>query len=256
MANSVHHIHIYKQDRQYTCKSNTEARSCNCCCCGKAINIAYCVCMCIAQLCSMQCACAILSSVACPVLQYFSTCLINRIFFEKKLLNAKRAFWYPLHLLSETCLILRRIERDMIKMYISLHVKYRYSCSSLMKLEFFQQFFEKYSNIEFHKNAPIGSCVVQWELCYSVRAVLFSDSSAVQWELCCSVRAVLFSESSAVQWEQCCSVGAVLFSKSCAVQWEQCCSVRAVLFSESSAVQWELCCSVEAVLFSGSCAVQ
>jgi len=37
-------------------------------------------------------------------------------FSEKKtLLNAKCVFWFPLQLLSETLLILRRSERDMIK---------------------------------------------------------------------------------------------------------------------------------------------
>jgi len=44
--------------------------------------------------------------------------------FEKRLLNTKCVFWFPLQLLSETFLILRRNERDVIKMYIGLHVKY------------------------------------------------------------------------------------------------------------------------------------
>ena len=43
---------------------------------------------------------------------------------KKKLLNTKCVFWFSLQLLPETFLILRRYERDMIKMYISLHVKY------------------------------------------------------------------------------------------------------------------------------------
>ena len=33
----------------------------------------------------------------------------------------------------------------------------RYSCRSLMKLEFFQQFFEKSSNVRFRQNPPSGS---------------------------------------------------------------------------------------------------
>jgi len=36
----------------------------------------------------------------------------------------------------------------------------RYSCSILMKLEFSQQTFEKYSNIKFHENPSSGSRVV------------------------------------------------------------------------------------------------
>ena len=41
--------------------------------------------------------------------------LINGTIFGKKLLNTKRVFWFSVHLLSETCLILRRTEWDMIK---------------------------------------------------------------------------------------------------------------------------------------------
>jgi hypothetical protein len=46
------------------------------------------------------------------------------------------------------------------KMYIGLHVKYRCSSPTLMKLEFSGQFFEKYSNIKFHENPSSGSRVV------------------------------------------------------------------------------------------------
>ena len=75
------------------------------------------------SLSSMQRACAILSYVACPALQYFSTLSHKRHGFRgKKLLNIKMCFWYSLQLLSETFLILRRNERDII---IQAH---RYSC--------------------------------------------------------------------------------------------------------------------------------
>jgi hypothetical protein len=36
----------------------------------------------------------------------------------------------------------------------------RYSCPILMKLGFFQQIFEKYSNTKFHENPSSGSLVV------------------------------------------------------------------------------------------------
>jgi len=45
-------------------------------------------------------------------------------------------------------------------MYIGLHVKYALFLSFLMKLEFSQQIFEKYSNITFHENPSNGSSVV------------------------------------------------------------------------------------------------
>ena len=45
-------------------------------------------------------------------------------FRKRKLLNTKCVFWFSLQLLPETFLILSRIERDMIKICISIHVKY------------------------------------------------------------------------------------------------------------------------------------
>jgi hypothetical protein len=47
-------------------------------------------------------------------------------------------------------------------MYIDLHVKYRYSCQILIKFQYSQQIFEKYSNIKFHENPYSGSRVV-WQ---------------------------------------------------------------------------------------------
>jgi hypothetical protein len=59
--------------------------------------------------------------------------------------------------LSDTFLIVRRTERDVIKeMYIGLHVKYRCSFQGLMKMDFFQQLFEKYSISNF-LISPMGS---------------------------------------------------------------------------------------------------
>ena len=61
----------------------------------------------------MQFKCAVLSSAACSALQYFST--LSHKQHEKKLLNIKYVFLLSVQLLSETFLILRRSERDMIK---------------------------------------------------------------------------------------------------------------------------------------------
>jgi hypothetical protein len=63
----------------------------------------------------MQCTCALLSSVACRLYNFFSIFLINGTIFEKKLLNIKCVFWFSLQLSSETFLFLRRTERDIIK---------------------------------------------------------------------------------------------------------------------------------------------
>jgi len=74
----------------------------------------------------MKCTCAILSSKACPALQYFST-LSHKLhdFRKKKVIDIHNVFLFHLQILSETFLILRRRERDMIKEYIGLYVKYR-----------------------------------------------------------------------------------------------------------------------------------
>ena len=45
----------------------------------------------------------------------FPNYLINGTILEKKLLNTKCIFWFSVQLLSETFLILRRTERDIIK---------------------------------------------------------------------------------------------------------------------------------------------
>ena len=56
-------------------------------------------------------------TVICTTLQYFSTLSHKRHDFrkKKKLSNTKCVFWFPLQILSETFLILRRNERDIIK---------------------------------------------------------------------------------------------------------------------------------------------
>jgi hypothetical protein len=53
--------------------------------------------------------------LACSIFFFSPHYLINGIILVKMLLNIKCAFWCSLQLLSETFLILRRIERDRIK---------------------------------------------------------------------------------------------------------------------------------------------
>jgi hypothetical protein len=110
----------------------------------------------------MQCACAILPSVACLALQNFSTLSKKGTIFEKKSHWTQDVSWFFLKLLSETFLILKRIERGMIEKFYWSSCKVPLVLSDCMKLEFSRQIFEKYSNIIFHENLPSGSRVVPW----------------------------------------------------------------------------------------------
>jgi len=42
-------------------------------------------------------------------------------------------------------------------MYLGFHESTRYSCPILMILEFSGQIFEKYSNIKYNENRPVGA---------------------------------------------------------------------------------------------------
>ena len=111
----------------------------------------------------MQCACAMLSSVACPTLQYFSTLSHKQHFFwkRKNLLNSKCVFCFSPQLLSEISLILRRNERDMVKNVYWSSGKLPFILVRLYwNLNFLGIFSKKYSNIKFHVNPSSGSRVV------------------------------------------------------------------------------------------------
>jgi len=56
--------------------------------------------------------------VAWPALQYFSTFSHKRHDFRKSVTEHKICVWSSVHILSEMFLILRKNERDMIKIYI------------------------------------------------------------------------------------------------------------------------------------------
>jgi hypothetical protein len=77
--------------------------------------VRVCVCVCVLpSLSGMQSACAILSSVACPVLQYFSKLSHKGHDFRKKVTEHKTFVSTSQECLSETFFILRRNQRDTI----------------------------------------------------------------------------------------------------------------------------------------------
>jgi len=95
-----------------------EARSPNHFCSGKAVISTYSECVYVASVIqhAMRMRRIILSSLARPAVQYFSTLSHKRRDFrgKKYLLNVKCGFWFCLLVLSETFLSLRRIQRDII----------------------------------------------------------------------------------------------------------------------------------------------
>ena len=83
------------------------------------------------------------------------------IFGGKKIFNIKCVFWFSLQLLSETFLILRRTERDMIvNVYWSpckdpiIFVGFQWNSN------YRDRFFEYYSNAKFHRNPSSVSRIV------------------------------------------------------------------------------------------------
>ena len=113
----------------------------------------------------MQCACAILSSVACLALKYFST--LSHKWHDcrkKKLLYTKCVFWLFLQILYETSLVLRRTKRDIVK---NIHWS---SCKVPVilvgfqwHLNFFNIFSKNTRNTKFHENLSRGSWDVPCE---------------------------------------------------------------------------------------------
>ena len=111
---------------------------------------------------SMQRVCAMLWRHLWPFTldQIFRHYLINGEIFGKNLVSIKCVVWFSLQDLSETFLILRRINETLQQMGKSLHVKY-----SLLLLEFNDNWisstdFRKTTKYQFHQYPSNGSRVV------------------------------------------------------------------------------------------------
>ena len=133
-----------------TYKRDIKARSRNHCCSGKAISIKCYECVC--WLSSTQCACAILSPVACPAPPCFSTLSHKRHDFHWRVTEHKMCVLILSTILSETFLILRRTERNMIINVIRSSCKVPIILNKLqLKLNFRDKFLK------------IHACQISWK---------------------------------------------------------------------------------------------
>jgi hypothetical protein len=133
-----------KNTRQAMCLTrNSAARLHYHCCSAEAIIINECYVCVLALLINIQiaslCACAILSSVACPALKFFPTLSPKRSGFRENVTKHKMCVLNFSTFLFETFLILRIIRRHVIiniHISVGLHVKYRHSSQILKGHEF------------------------------------------------------------------------------------------------------------------------
>jgi hypothetical protein len=132
------------------------SRSRNHCCRGKVVLHVLCVAIIIQH--AMRMRRITLSSVDCLPVTYFYTYIWHD--FREMLLNIKCVFWFSLQLLSETFLVLRTIEREMIKNVLRSSYKVPVKLVRFQwNLNFLDKFSEKSSDFKFNENPASGSRV-------------------------------------------------------------------------------------------------
>jgi hypothetical protein len=102
-------------------------------------------------------------SVVSPALQYSCTLSTKRRGFRKKKVIEHKMFLDFLYNVSQMFLSLRRTKRDMIKMYIGLHIKYPLFLPDFNINWIFSNTFENTFNYQISWNPPGGNRVVPCE---------------------------------------------------------------------------------------------
>ena len=110
----------------------------------------------------MQCACAILSSVVGPAVQYISTLSLKQQVFRRKKNHGpyNMCFEFLHNFCRKHFYSKKKLARYGRKFILFFMWSTLYFCQILIKFEISQQIFEKFSNIKFHENPSSGSRVV------------------------------------------------------------------------------------------------
>jgi hypothetical protein len=101
----------------------------------------------------------ILSSVASPAVQHFSTLCHKGTIFRKKKVSEHTECFYFLYTCTKHFSFYENWGRYDFKKWVFMYST-RYSCQVLIQLEISAQIFEKYWNMTFYENQSIGSWVV------------------------------------------------------------------------------------------------
>ena len=90
----------------------------------------------------------------------FLRVISKRARFKKKILTIKRLFWASIQFLSDTFLIVRRTKRDVIAVYVGLHVQDPLFLPDFNKTWIFSTGIRKILQHQISQNPPSGSRVV------------------------------------------------------------------------------------------------
>ena len=105
----------------------------------------------------MPCACAVLSSVACLAVSYFSTLSYKRKCFKKKMfLNIKCVFWFSVNCCFFSLCKKNWARHDQICILVFTYSTRR-SCQILIKLNFLNTLSRNTQILDFRKIRPVGA---------------------------------------------------------------------------------------------------
>ena len=98
-----------------------------------------------------------------PLYSMFHNVSQTARFTNYNLLNLKCVFWLSLHIWSDTFLILRRLDRDIIINLKCVHIKYKLFLSGCYESWILEKIARKFEIFNFIKIPPVGSYLLHGE---------------------------------------------------------------------------------------------